>query len=185
MKEEWAIILDYLPLGYPDSFKKEPIAQALGEGHFTLLELIPKKEAHLELRERVYIGKEKREKILFVKGRIPYEKLTNTARRELEAVVEELVKKNESKYVDFFNRAGAVTIRLHSLELLPSIGKKHMWDIIEEREKKPFESFEDIKKRIHLMPDPVKVVTERILHELKGGDKYYLFVRPPRRERHT
>ena len=43
-KEENAIILDYLPYGYPLEGKMMPIAQAVGEKNFTLLQLIPRKE---------------------------------------------------------------------------------------------------------------------------------------------
>ena len=51
-----------------------------------------------------------------------------------------------------------------------------MWQIIEERGNKPFESFADIKKRVKLMPDPEKAIIKRIMLELKGKDKHKLFV---------
>ncbi len=177
MKEEYAIVLDFLPYGYAASFKKEPVVQAIGENTFALLELIAKPSVSISLREKVYIGPEFREKIKYVKRRLNYNGLTATAKNELPEVVKELVQQNEEKFVEFFNKAGPVTVRLHSLELLPNIGKKHMWAIIEEREKKPFESFKDIVERIPLMPDPVKIITQRILEELQGNTKYRLFVR--------
>ncbi len=182
VKENSAIVLDFLSTGYASSFKKEPIAQALGEDHLTLLELIPKHGVTLQLREKVYIGREQRDKIQFIRGRLKFDKLTATARNELEAILLEKIESDEKKYVDFFNKAGSITIRQHSLELLPSIGKKHMWDIIEAREKKPFESFKDISDRIPLMPDPKRVILERMMEEFKGEEKYYLFIRPPARE---
>jgi putative nucleotide binding protein len=178
VKEEYVIVLDYLSQGYAASFKKQPVAQAVGEEFFSLLELIPRQP--LMLRERVYIGPDKREKIQSIRGRMSYENLTMGAKNELPGVISEIVKKNEKKYVEFFNKTGPITMRQHSLELLPNIGKKHMWDIINEREKKPFESFEDISSRVKLMPDPVRVISERILEELKGKAKFNLFVRPSR-----
>ena len=181
-REDYAIVLDYLPRGYADSFRKEPVAQALGETYFSLLELVPRENTALQLRERIYIGPDKREKIQFIRGRLPYERLTVTGRSELNFIVEELVKRNEAKYIEFFNKAGPISVRQHSLELLPNIGKKHMWDIINQREKKPFENFKDVAARINLMPDPVRVITERILEELQGESKYHLFIRPPRSE---
>jgi len=181
-REDYAIVLDYLQRGYADSFRKEPIAQALGETYFSLLELVPRPGSTLLLRERVYIGPDKREKVQFIRGRLDYNRLTVTGKNELQSVVEELVKRNEPKYIEFFNKAGPISVRQHSLELLPNIGKKHMWDIVNQREKKPFESFKDITTRINLMPDPVRVITERILEELKGTSKYHLFIRPPRSE---
>jgi len=65
---------------------------------------------------------------------------------------------------------------MHQLELLPGLGKKHMWEIIEQRDEKPFESFEDIKKRVKLMPDPEKSVIKRIIHEIEGQEKHFVFV---------
>ena len=180
MKEEYAIILDYLPVGYPGSFKKEPIAQAIGTDHFTLLELTIKKEAKVTPGEKVYVGPEKRDKVLFIKGRLKYDKLTNLAQSELENALDQLVQEQEERFVNFFNKAGSVTVRLHSLELLPGIGKKHMWDILAEREKESFKSFEDLSSRVPLLPDPKKMIVDRIIEELKGHEKYYLFTRPYR-----
>ena len=48
--------------------------------------------------------------------------------------------------------------------------------IVQERESKPFESFEDIKKRIKSIPDPKKVIEKRLLEELTEKVKYKLFV---------
>ena len=42
------------------------------------------------------------------------------------------------------------------LHLLPGIGKKLMWEVLTEREKKPFESFADISQRIKSIPHPKK-----------------------------
>ena len=85
-------------------------------------------------------------------------------------------KKNQKKFVDFFNNALPLSTRMHQIELLPGVGKKHMWEIINAREEKPFESFEDIKKRVKLMPDPGKVIVKRITEELEGKEKHRLFV---------
>jgi len=86
------------------------------------------------------------------------------------------VEKNPKKFLDFFNKAQPLTTRMHQLELLPGLGKKHMWEIIEERKEKPFESFDDIKKRVKLMPDPEKIIVKRIMAELEGQEKHLLFV---------
>ena len=67
-------------------------------------------------------------------------------------------------------------MRMHQLELLPGLGKKHMWEVIQARKGKPFESFEDIKNRVKLLPDPKQLVVKRILSELAGKEKYKIFV---------
>lgn len=179
-REEIAIVLDFLPNGYPfdktPMHKKNPIAQAIGKQYFTLLELVPKKGIFLQPYEEVYIGEGKREKIHHIVGKLNVDKLTGTARTELEFVIKDLVKKNEANFIKFFNDAKPLTTRMHQLELLPGLGKKHMWEIIEERKDKPFENFEDLKKRVKLMPDPEKAIVKRILAELSGKEKHKLFV---------
>ncbi len=42
-KEDYAIILDYLPYGYPMGKRMTPIAQAIGEKNLSLLELVPRR----------------------------------------------------------------------------------------------------------------------------------------------
>ena len=179
-KEEHAIVLDFLPHGYPfdktPGYKKSAIVQALGKDHFSLLEAVPKKGVSLSIHEEVYIGEGKRDKIHHVNGKLDPGKLTATANAELEYVVKDLVLKNEHKFVDFFNKAQPLTTRMHVLELLPGLGKKHMWEIVEERRVEPFKDFEDLKKRVKLLPDPQKIVVKRIVSELQGKEKYNLFV---------
>ncbi|NOZ80969.1 MAG: DUF655 domain-containing protein [DPANN group archaeon] len=179
IKEEYAIVLDFLPNGYPfdsqPSHRKTPIAQAVGLDHFFLLELAPKKEIFLQPYEKIYIGEGKREKIHHIIGKLPVDRLTSTARSELQFVVEDIVKKSPDRFLAFFNRAQPLTTRMHQLELLPGLGKKHMWQILEERKDRDFESFADLKSRVKLMPDPEKVIVRRIMSELTGNEKYKLF----------
>lgn len=179
-KEEYATILDFLPNGYPfderPMFMKTPIAQALGKKHFVLLELVPKKGIHLQLYDDVYIGDGKRDKVHHIVGKIPMSKLTSTAKSELEFVIKDVVKKDEKRFVDFFNNAQPLSTRMHQMELLPGIGKRHMWEIINAREEKLFESLEDIKKRVKLIPDPEKLVIRRIIQEMEGEEKHRIFV---------
>ncbi|MEM4152980.1 MAG: DUF655 domain-containing protein [Candidatus Pacearchaeota archaeon] len=175
MKEEKAIILDFLPHGYPLERMRAPIAQAVGTSHFTLLELVPKKGVKLELKEEVYIGPGKRDKIYFIRGRLPKEKLTETAKFQIQDFVSKIVGEQEKKFVDFFNNAQAVNTRLHQLELLPGFGKKYTKLVLEEREKKPFSSFDDMKQRIKNLPDPRRAVEKRLMEELTQETRYKLF----------
>src|SRR5437867_7741568 len=129
--EDYARILDFLPQGHPDQSKyhREPLAYALGVDEFKLFELVPKEGVTLSVGQRVYIGKDidMRTEVLHVKRRVGYEELTTAAQKELPFVIAETVKEKEEKFVDFFNRAQAITTRFHMLELLPGLGKKTMW----------------------------------------------------------
>ncbi|MBW2985541.1 DUF655 domain-containing protein [Candidatus Woesearchaeota archaeon] len=180
VREETAVVLDFLPNGYPfdntPSHRKTAIVQAIGKNHFVLLELVPKKEEIVQPGEEIYIGEGKRDKIHHILGRLEPDKLTRTAEEELKFVIESLVENNKSRFVEFFNKAQPLTTRMHQIELLPGLGKKHMWEIIEARKTAPFKDFEDIKKRVKLMPNPQKIVISRIISEITGDEKHHLFV---------
>ena len=175
-REEKALILDFLPNGYPMEGRRMPIAQAIGTSHFTLLELVPKRGTQVQLKEEVYIGEGKRDKIEFIRGRLFKQKLTETAKLQLRDFIERAVNEKEPQFISFFNNAGAVSTRLHQLELLPGLGKKHTQAILEEREKEKFKDFEDIKKRIKNIPDPKKIIEKRLLEELTEEVRHKLFV---------
>ena len=179
-KEINAIVLDVLMKGHADdprpTFKREPIVQAMGLEQFKLLELVPKPTAQIDLYEKVYIGDAEREKVERVKRRIGYEELTQTAKGELPFIIEKVIKERELDFVTFFNKSISITPKLHMLHLLPGIGKKLMWEILEARNKKPFESFADISARIKAIPHPEKMIQARILEELQDKDvKYHVF----------
>ena len=175
-KDEWAIVLDYLPHGYYGMRISQPVAQVLGEEYFSLLEVIVREKVHLKVGSRVYIGDGKREEVKFIKRRIEFKDLTAASKEEVSDIVENIVKSKPQKFLDFFNKAGPITTRLHQLELLPGIGKKHLWVIIAAKKEKEFESFADLKKRVSMLPDPEKMIIKRILEELEDKDKYRIFV---------
>lgn len=176
-KDDYAIILDYLPYGYPMSGKPLPIAQAVGEKSLILLELIPRRGIALSQKERVYIGPQKRDKIHYIGGRLPFEKMTESAKIQLQEFIEKMIKENEKKLVDFFNGAQAINTRLHQIELLPGFGQKHTQELLKIRGEKAFESFEDIQKRVSNIPDPKKAIEKRIIEELSHRQRFYLFVK--------
>lgn len=174
-KEEHAIVLDYLPHGYPLEKKMMPIVQAIGEINLILLELVPRKGISLDIEEKVYIGEGKRDKIYYILGRLQREKLTESAKEQLAKFIESVVKEREKEFVDFFNKAEAINKRIHQLELLPGFGKKYTKDILEQRKEKLFDSFGDIKKRVPNLPFPEKIIEKRIFQELTEIERYNLF----------
>jgi putative nucleotide binding protein len=175
-KDDYIIVLDFLPHGKPNDRRAEPVAQGVGEKYFNLLEVAIKEGVTVKVKARVYIGPEKRNEVKYIRGRISYNELTNFAKNILEEVVAELVAKDEKRFTEFFNKAPPLTTRMHTLELLPGIGKRHLWEIISARKKKPFESFEDLQNRVSMLPDPRKMIVKRIIKELEGADRHRLFV---------
>lgn len=178
LKDDYVQILDYLPKGKSEvpSHKRKPLAQALGEKYFSLLELSPRESVTFESADRIYIGEGVREQVDHIERRIKYDWLTPTAKAELPHILKSIVVADEGRFIEFYNSAGTISTRQHKLEILPKIGKKHRDEILEERRITPFTSFEDMKERLKSVPDPVKVIVDKIIEELKGESKYRLFV---------
>ena len=184
-KEENAIILDYLKLGYfnPNKSKShgKPIAQAIGVDKFTLIELTPKEGIDLNLQDCVYIGSGKRDKINRVKGLLNFKNLTGTSKIELEYAIKDIILSNEDKFIGFFNEARNPNGRVHRLDLIPGINKNTMIKIHNESKKYPFKDFEDLSKRVPIMKDPAKMIANRVIFELdeskkdRANKKFYLF----------
>lgn len=182
--EDYVYVLDFLPKGRGDlpPFKRTPIVYGIGESQFTFLELIPKRDATFTIGERVYVGKDPmlRTKIEKIKGRVNFDDLTATAHGELPYVITDIVKHQEAQYVKFFNEASAISTRFHVLELLPGLGKKMMLQILDERKKKPFTTFQEMQDRIDFLRAPEKLISKRIELELSDPQqKYRIFTRPP------
>lgn len=187
-KEKYAWVLDYLPYGSTTdtrpSYQKKPLVQAVGDQYFVLMEMVPKEGVVPEIQSRVYIGEGERDVIDHVKHRIHYNDLSHGAQLELPYVLEKCAEHQEERFVKFFNDAHSITTRLHMLELLPGIGKKLMWAIIDERKKGEFKSFENLHERVGGVHTPEKIIAHRIEEELKDDKiKYRLFTIPPHRPR--
>ena len=152
------------------------IVVAIGEERLTLLEILGIENSTFNVGEKIYIGKEGRTKVQSVLGKMDYIKISDSAKNEIPGVVESIVIENEKKFVDYINNAQPLTPRIHALELIPGIGKTYLDVIIKEREKEPFESFDDIEKRAGLK-EPRKHLSQRIIEEISGETRMNLFVK--------
>jgi putative nucleotide binding protein len=183
-REEVARVLDYLPYGRSSdsrSYQKQPLVQAVGEANFVLMEMTPKEGIVPPAGTRVYIGSGNRDVIDHVNRRIDYIDLSNNAKLELPFEIQQIVLDNEVRFIHFFNEAGPITTRMHALELLPGIGKKLMWAILNERKKGPFKGFEDLMTRVKGLHNPEKLITKRVEDELMDERiKYRVFTTLPR-----
>ncbi|MFB6304986.1 MAG: DUF655 domain-containing protein, partial [Haloferacaceae archaeon] len=176
------VVLDYLPHGRPEDdrpqYEKSPVAYALGERDFRLVELELDDEADVSIGDRVVLDPpDERDRVTGVRE-VEFEDLSNAARSELEYVVADVVERHEDRFVEFYNEAQPITLRLHQLNLLPGIGKKLRNNVLDERKREPFEDFEDLTDRVSGLHDPAEVLVDRILEELRDEDlKYKIFVR--------
>ncbi len=176
--EEHAYVLDFNPRGKSTTVKGRDgiMVTAIGEDRLTLLEILGIPNSTFEIGEKIYIGKEGRTKVLSVLGKLDYEHISSSSQTELQTVVEDIVTENESKFVEYLNNAQPLTPRIHALELIPGIGKTYMKIMLEERDKKKFESYADLQERVGFK-DPIRHISDRIMDEITGESRMNLFVK--------
>jgi putative nucleotide binding protein len=176
-EERVAVVLDIFPNGRSDGrHGSRPMAYALDVRDFTLKEVVFEDTPEVGMDDELVVEPPGDE----IRGVYPidYEDVSGSAQSELEYIVEELVEEEEERFVAFYNDAQPITLRLHQLNLLPGIGKKLRNNILDERKRGPFESFEDLEERVSGLHHPRDVLIERIMEELRDDDlKYKTFVR--------
>lgn len=179
-KNRDVVILDVLSHGHlggdKPSWAKTPISQVLTFPDFVLYEVkISKGPKVIQPEEKKpYEDFLRENKIREVIKKIDYNDLTNTSKALIQPILEREIINYEEVFINFFNNSTSITPRMHALKLLPGIGKKHMWEIIETRQKAKFVTFKDIADRTSIS-NPAKQLAQRIIKELQRDVKYYIF----------
>ena len=141
-----AIVLDFLAHGRTEDdrpqYQKQPLAYALDREDFRLYEVVLGADADVSIGDDLVV--DRASDAIERTGEVEYEDLPGGAQSELDYAVEDLATEEERRFVDFYNDAQPITLRLHQLNLLPGIGKKLRNAILDERKRGPFESFEDL-----------------------------------------
>jgi len=157
------------------SWAKTPLVQCITLPDFVLYEVKTDKYKSPEVQEKkTYEEFTEQGKLKDVLKKINYEELTATSKALILPMLEKEVLNFEEEFINFFNNSTSITPRMHALKLLPGIGKKHMWEILEARQRQKFTTFQDISDRTSLS-HPTKQVALRIIKELQRDVKYYLF----------
>jgi putative nucleotide binding protein len=175
-----AVVLDFLAHGRTEDdrpqYQKQPLAYALDREDFRLYEIVLDGDAGVSIGDD--IGVDRSDDRFEHVGEVEYGDLSGGAQSELDYVVEDIVDEEEERFVDFYNEAQPITLRLHQLNLLPGIGKKLRNSILDERKRRPFDGFDDLEDRVNGLHNPREVIVERILEEIREDDlKYRTFAR--------
>jgi len=173
------VVLDLLIHGHPEedkpSWAKTPIAQVLTFPDFVLYEVKVNKSSNIKVQDqKTYEEFVNEEKLNDVLKKIDYNDLTSTSKALIQPILEKEVIKYEEEFINFFNNSTSITPRMHALKLLPGIGQKHMWEILNARERQRFGTFQDIADRTSIS-NPAKLIAQRVIKELQRDVKYYLF----------
>jgi len=91
----------------------------------------------LPLNHRLYIGTDakRREEVTAILGMAHFDKMSNMAQKDLPVAVELFVTEHAQYFVDeFYNKAGPISLKQHSYELLPDVGPVKARNMVKARE---------------------------------------------------
>ncbi|MFX1285446.1 MAG: DUF655 domain-containing protein [Promethearchaeota archaeon] len=175
-----SVVLDFYPQGKSLSHRRSedynPLAVVVTVEGFQFFDVILTSRSEISVGDRLLLSSTNK-KILRL-NKLSYNQLSSSALEILPVVIKDIVASFESRFVAFFNQAQPLTTQMHQIQLLPGIGQKRLWSILEARKHNLFSSFSDFTKRTGIS-DPALIFTNRILLELEGEPKYYLFTKKP------
>ena len=130
MKDEhWARILEH------DA--GTGIATAMAEKSLAFCRLKTKGSEAMVLNQRIYIGKDasKRTHVAAIVGMAHLDKMSNMAKADLPALVQMFVEEHGQYFVEeFYNKAGPMSLKQHSYELLPDVGPVKARNMVKARD---------------------------------------------------
>ncbi len=156
--------------GFAQAFN--PIAVIVTFNKFQFFDAILTKGRKIQVGQLIDISQRGADRITLKE--IRYNDLSDSAVKILPEMIKEIVNRLESRFINFLNVAQPLTTQMHQLQLLHGIGNKRLWQILEASKKTTFTDFKDFTNRTGISY-PMSLFTNRILQEIKGTEKYFLF----------
>ena len=113
------------------------IATAMAEKSLAFCRLKLKGSEAMTLNQRIYIGKDasKRTDVAAIIGMAHLDKMSNMARQDLPNLVQLFINEHAQYFVDeFYNKAGPMSLKQHSYELLPDVGPVKARNMVKARD---------------------------------------------------
>ena len=170
---------DFLPVGVKSSGdyrKRYQVITVIGTDKFSILRIYLKKSLNTIAKGEVLDLNKSKDNFQLVR-KLRASDWSSTLHDEIQDNLAQIIQDQEVKMVDFFNKAHAVTNRLHQLKLLPNVGEKRVVQILKIRDQQEFISFEDFEERVGL--NPIEIIKKRIFEELESDieKRYILFTK--------
>jgi predicted nucleic acid-binding OB-fold protein len=100
---------------------------------------------------------------------IKYKDITTTSQSELVEGIMEEINSNPDNHISFYNRANNISLKVHSFQLLPSVGKSKAQQMVQARGMIGWENFSDIDGKCSI--ESVRLLAERYAAEMKDSDE--------------
>ena len=173
-----SIVIDFYPQGKSLSHRRSedynPLAVVVTVDWLQFYDVILSIGSRVSVRDNLLLISTNKKIIRL--NQLHHHQLSSSALKVLPNIIKDIVSSFESRFITFLNQAHPLTTQMHQLQTLPGIGQKRMWSILEARKNDFFTSFNDFIRRTGIS-DPISLFTNRILAELEGSPKYFLFVK--------
>ena len=127
--ESWARLLEHDVKG--------GVATVMAEKSLMFCRLKMKASELIPINQRIYIGKDrsKRTEVLGILGMAHLDKMSNMAKQDMPSLVQMFVEEHGQYFVDeFYNKAGPMSLKQHSYELLPDVGPVKARNMVKARD---------------------------------------------------
>ena len=104
---------------------------------------------------------------------LAYDEMKPAQRKILKSAIRDIVMANEDVFINVYNNGRSLTVKLHSLSLLPKFGTKRIFVITDAKRYKPFNTFKETEQRAPLVKDPASFIVERILVEIENPEEKF------------
>jgi putative nucleotide binding protein len=105
------------------------------------------------------------EKIALVLGKGRYRELPNQAQAAIVDVMKEILSENPKTCLEFYNRAGPVSLKYHAFQLLPGVGPRKATQMVKSRVSAGWMTFEEVDEACTI--DSLQLIVERLVEELQ------------------
>ena len=98
---------------------------------------------------------------------IRYKDISSSTQSELVEAIMEEINNTPDNHLSFYNRANNISLKVHSFQLLPSIGKSKAQQMVQSRGMIGWENFTDIDEKCSI--DSVRLLAERYVIEMEDS----------------
>lgn len=172
--EEWLMVLAVGTTTPVDG--TQALVQGLGTTTFPLLDVAVSDASALSWGDRVYIGPGTWDRVEGIERRLTYHDLTPAVQGVLWPTVAGIIRRNETRFIEYFNTTLLAGLDSHPLALLPSLSPECREAVIAARRQRRFVGFDDLTARVDCCDQPRELLVERVLFELRAGEDTYAWL---------
>jgi putative nucleotide binding protein len=169
--DDWLLVL---AVGTTTPFESpQPLVQAVGTTTFALVDVTVTDASALDRDDRLYVGPGAWDRVIGIERRLTYHELTPAVKAVLATTVEQIIRRNDRRFIEAFNTTIFEDRDGHPLDLLPGLSADCQGAIVAERSQRRFADAADLTARVACCEQPWDLLVERVLLELRSGEDTY------------